>query len=197
MVVRKYYDELPTQIPYVIDPTAGPHYDDLDERGDAFDDWAVTRTDDLSVAWSRADPGAFVDWHSHGPDYYQIHVIISGRIRWHYKDNDGEEQYVEAGPREVVYLPAGSENRIEVVGDEELEKIVVSPRLHMTRMEYFLKDGGYRRQSEYGEDAALVFDSSNDRVVSMTEDAILNLDEIEEELDSKGEQDTLTEDERA
>lgn len=183
MVVDKYRDELPTQIPYRIDPTAGPHYDDLEDRGDSFDDWAVARTDDLSVAWSRADPGAFVDWHSHGPDYYQIHVIISGRIRWHYLDNDGDEQYIEAGPREVVYLPAGAENKIEVVGDEELEKIVISPRVRTTRMEYFVKDGGYRRQSTYGDNAALVFDTNNDRVVSMIEEAILNLDEVEQRRD--------------
>lgn len=180
MVVSKYYDELPSQVPYVIDPKSGTYYEELGERGDNFDDWKIVRTSDLGVAWTRADPGAEVDWHSHAPDFYQIHVVLKGTIRWYYKDNDGEERYVEASEGEAVYLPGGSENKIEVVGDEEHEKIVITPQLHLTRMEYALKEGGYRRKSAYSREAALVYDNVNDREVHVEEDAIVNLEEVRE-----------------
>lgn len=180
MVVDKFYDALPEQTPYVIDPKRGPKYTDLEEHGSDFDDWGIVRTNDISVSWTRADPGATVDWHSHGPDFYQIHVVLSGRIRWYYKDNDGEEQYTEAGPGEAVYLPGGAENKIEVVGDEEHEKIIITPRVHMARMEYFLKDGGYRSESDFEHRGALVYDDANDREVAVEEDAIVNIDEVRE-----------------
>lgn len=180
MVVDKYYDELPDQIPYLIDPKKGPTYDDLKEHGHSFDDWGVVRTNDISVTWGRADPGATLDWHSHAPDFYQIHVVLKGRIRWYYKDNEGEEQFIEAGPGQAVYLPGGSENKIEVVGDEEHEKILINPRLNMNRLEYFIKDGGYRRETDFGNEAALVYDENNDIEVDITEEAIINLEEVRE-----------------
>lgn len=180
MVVDKYYDELPDQIPYLIDPKAGPKYHDLEEHGHSFDDWGVVRTNDICVTWSRADPGSVLDWHSHAPDFYQIHVVLKGRIRWYYKDNEGEKQHVEAGPGEVLYLPGGSENKIEVVGDEEHEKILINPRVRMSRLEYFIKEGGYRRQTDFGHEGALVYDNDNDREVDVTEDAIVNLEEVRE-----------------
>lgn len=185
MVVEKFYDALPTQQPYLIDSQKGPNYDDLEE----WDDYGLVRTNDLLTLWARGDPGATIKWHSHAPDFYQVLVTIKGRCRWTYKDNDGEERFVEAGPGETIFLPGGCENKVEVVSDEEHVHLTIAPRLSMSRMEYVVKDGGYRRKTDFSKHAALVYDNINDRPVHVHEDAIINMDEVNERTNGTDESD--------
>lgn len=182
MVVDKFYDALPRQQPYLIDSTEGPNYDDLEE----WDDYGLVRTNDLLTLWARGDPGATIKWHSHAPDFYQVLVTIKGRCRWTYKDNDGNERSVEAGPGETLFLPGGCENKVEVVSDEEHVHLTIAPRLSMSRMEYVVKEGGYQRKTDFSKHAALVYDNINDREVHVEKDAILNMDEIEQRKAAEG-----------
>ena len=78
---------------------------------------SVMLTNDMYVTWTTGEPGDSFPIHSHMPEMYQILTTIKGECVWYYKDNDGEEQSIEAGPGDVVYLPGGAENRVEVVGD--------------------------------------------------------------------------------
>lgn len=182
MVVDKFYDALPRQQPYLIDSTSGPNYDDLEE----WDDYGLVRTNDLLTLWARGDPGATIKWHSHAPDFYQVLVTIKGRCRWTYKDNDGEERSIEAGPGETIFLPGGCENKVEVVSDEEHVHLTIAPRLSMSRMEYVVREGGYRRKTDFSKHAALVYDNINDREIHIEEDAIMNMDEIEQRRAAEG-----------
>lgn len=182
MVVDKFYDALPRQQPYLIDSTSGPNYDDLEE----WDDYGLVRTNDLLTLWARGDPGATIKWHSHAPDFYQVLVTIKGRCRWTYKDNDGEERSIEAGPGETIFLPGGCENKVEVVSDEEHVHLTIAPRLSMSRMEYVVREGGYRRKTDFSKHAALVYDNINDREIHVEEDAIMNMDEIEQRRAAEG-----------
>jgi quercetin dioxygenase-like cupin family protein len=96
---------------------------------------SVMLTNDMHVTWTTGEPGDSFPLHSHMPEMYQILTTIKGECIWYYKDNDDEEQSIKAGPGDVVYLPGGAENRVEVVGDEEHIHIGSYPRVRVPRVE--------------------------------------------------------------
>lgn len=172
--VEKNYWALPKQRPFKISAERSPLVAEAGEEEDAppMEIHSTVLTNDLITTWTTGEPGATIPWHSHSPEMYQILFNISGRCVWHYKDNDGEVQSVEGGPGEIVYLPAGAENKVEVVGDEHHLHIGVLKRPRVPRLEHLVGDtAGIYDPREFP--AALVYDDMNDEVVRMDEDAVL------------------------
>lgn len=172
----KDYSVLPRQKPWVVD--VGACGKSVREEGDGVytTQWPLV-TNRWIMTFSRGEPGAGLDWHTHMPSGEQFHYCISGEATWYYKDNDGEEQTVTAGPHQAVYLPGGLENRFEVVGDEEDHTHVsFIPKLPIIRVEQLLgESGGKYNPREYSRrgPAALRYDNDRDEVVHKDDDAIL------------------------
>jgi quercetin dioxygenase-like cupin family protein len=129
-------------------------------------------TNDVITTWTEGEPGATIPWHSHSPEMYQVLVNIEGRCRWYYRDNDGVERSIEGGPGEVIYLPAGAENKVEVVGDEHHVHVGILKRPRVHRLEHLFEGAeGLYDPREFP--AAFVFDDMNDRVVRKDDDAVI------------------------
>jgi quercetin dioxygenase-like cupin family protein len=172
----KNYAVLPQQQPLKINIEDSPllaEAADVDEDEVAMDIRPTILTNDIITTWTEGDPGAVIPWHSHSPEMYQVLVNIKGRCRWEYRDNDGEVQSVEGGPGDVIYLPAGAENRVEVVGDERHIHIGILKRPRVPRIEHLTGElGGLYDPTEFP--AALVIDDMNDRVVRKGDGVELN-----------------------
>lgn len=96
---------------------------------------SVMMTNDIYMTYTTGQPGDILPWHSHMPEMYQILTTIKGECIWHYKDNSGNERSIHAGPGDIIYLPGGAENKVEVVGDEEHIHIGSYPRTRVPRVE--------------------------------------------------------------
>jgi quercetin dioxygenase-like cupin family protein len=163
MVVEKDYDALPDQGPIKIKNDSAPDYEQ--------ESWVngIAKTNGISVSWVKGEPGDVIEWHTHGPDYYQILVCLQGVNRWYYRDNNDEEQSIDVEAGETLFLPGGITNKEEVLGDEPHIHITIAPNLHMTRWEY-------HDPNEYPPvnfKKALHYDDLRDKIVSMDEDAIV------------------------
>lgn len=128
------------------------------------------RTNDVWISWTRGDPGDIIEWHTHVPDMYQILIVLEGECRWHYLNNDGEEQTITAEADEVVYLPAGATNKVEVIGEEHHTHMAVSPVSTFNRVEHQLGGAPYT-MDEFN--VGLWFDSIRDEIVEADEDALI------------------------
>jgi quercetin dioxygenase-like cupin family protein len=165
--MEKNYGLLPQQRPLKVSLDESPV---LDEAADTAEDEIPMEirptilTNDVITTWTQGEPGAIVPWHSHSPEMYQVLVNIEGRCVWEYKDNNGEVQSIEGGPGEIIYLPAGAENRVQVVGDEKHTHIGILKRPRVPRIEHLIGDtAGLYDPTEFP--AALVMDDMNDRIV--------------------------------
>ena len=172
-MVEKDYAVLPTQQAYKVDVDAAPIVAEgkTDEGESTMDIRSTVLTNDIIVTWTTGEPGDIVPWHSHSPEMYQILLTTEGECVWYYKDNEGETQSIEAGEDEIVYLPAGAENKMEVTGDGHHTHIGVLKRPRIPRIEHLLGETAdlYDAREFPG---AFVFDDMNDAVVRMDEDAV-------------------------
>lgn len=98
-------------------------------------------TNDFHISYIEGEPGSAIPWHTHTPIMQQAYIPIAGRVRVSYKDNDGEVHSTEAEQGEMAYLPAGAHNKIEAVGEERLEMLVVERETLVGRVEQLLEDG--------------------------------------------------------
>ena len=174
MNAEKNYEMLPEQQAYSIDVSKSPVLAEAANTGPdeaPMEIRSTILTNDCITTWTSGDPGAVIPWHNHSPEMYQVLVNIKGRCVWHYKDNAGEERSIEGGPGDIVYLPAGAENKVEVVGDEEHTHIGFLKRPRVPRIEHLYgeTDGLYNPR-EFP--AAFVYDDMNDRIVRQHEEAV-------------------------
>ncbi|QLD86144.1 hypothetical protein HWV23_10550 [Natronomonas halophila] len=167
MPTKKNYGVLPQQQPHKISVDESPVLAEAASVGEdemPMEIRSTVLTNDVITTWTEGDPGAVVPWHSHSPEMYQILVNLEGRCVWEYRDNNGEVQSIEGGPGEIIYLPAGAENRVEVVGDEHHTHIGILKRPRVPRIEHLIGDTDELYDpTEFP--AALVMDDMNDRVV--------------------------------
>jgi len=167
VAIAKNYGVLPEQQPFKIKVEDSPLIAEAASVGDhetAMEIRSTILTNDIITTWTEGDPGAIIPWHSHSPEMYQILVNIEGRCVWKYRDNDGEVQSIEGGPGELIYLPAGAENRVEVVGDERHMHLGILKRPRVPRIEHLIGDTRHLYDPKKFP-AALVIDDMNDRVV--------------------------------
>lgn len=176
MVVEKNHQVLPTQKAYKVDAKQSPQIAEAvkyekDDDSPEMDIRGTVLTNDVITTWSEGEPGATIPWHSHSPEMYQVLVNFKGRCKWYYKDNDNQQRSIEGGPGDIIYLPAGAENKVEVVGDEHHVHVGMLKRPRVHRLEHLLgeTDGLYDPR-EFP--AAFVFDDMNDRVVRKKESAV-------------------------
>lgn len=129
-------------------------------------------SNEFHVAYIEGEPGAAIPWHTHTPIMYQTYMPLQGRIEISYKDNDGEVHSVEAGPDEIVYLPAGAHNKIKAIGDERVRMYVIERETLITRVEHLVGDakGLYdpKNDPEYG----LELDTLRGNVLEVDDDAV-------------------------
>jgi len=174
-MVQIDYSVLPKQKAYRIDVNEAPIIDESGDMDEGDEGAAAIRspilTNDNIITWTTGNPGDVIPWHTHSPEMYQILINIEGRCVWHYKDNEGNEQSIEGGPGDIIYLPAGAENKVEVVGDEPHTHIGVLRRPRVPRIEQLIGDAeGVYDHREFP--AAFVYDDMNDKVVHMDENAV-------------------------
>ncbi|WP_313691820.1 cupin domain-containing protein [Halorarum halobium] len=176
MVAHKNYAALPRQKPFKVKATASPTVAEAGETADGdphMTIYSTVLTNDFISTWTTGEPGATIPWHSHSPEMYQVLFNVEGRCRWHYKDNDGTERSIDGNPGEVIYLPAGAENRVEVIGDEQHTHIGALKRPRVPRLEHLMGETeGLYDHTEFP--AALVYDDMNDRVVRQVDSALVD-----------------------
>jgi len=127
---------------------------------------------DFHVAYAEGDPGCVIPWHTHTPIMYQTYMPLQGRIEVAYKDNEGETHSVEAGPQEIVYLPAGAHNRVEAVGDERVKLYVVERETLIPRVEQLVGDAEGIYDPKTDPEFGLQIDSLRGNVIDADEDAV-------------------------
>lgn len=166
------YSALPTQRAYNVSALDVDPIAQISQDGDQSiqNIRPVMASMDFNLTWTTGEPGDVIPWHTHVPSIYQMLVNTEGRCVWYYKDNDGEERSIEAGPGDVIYLPGGAANKVEVVGDEPHTHMGIYPKTPIPRVEQQLGMGGnvYDPKSvNYG----LWYDNVRDEVVTMDESA--------------------------
>lgn len=162
MVFEKDYSNLPPQDAFKV--TAKSTKTIPYER--EIQVYTSIKTNDIVQNWITAEPGAVIDWHTHAPDMYQIHTIIEGECTWHYRDNDGETRSIVGREGEVVFLPPGAENKVEVTGDEPLVEIGTTRRSRTGRLERLSGESDTQTTP-----SGVVYDDMNGRFVYRDDDA--------------------------
>lgn len=166
------YSALPDQQVYKVSaPDVDPIAKISQDEGQSIQNIRpVMATNDVSFTWTTGEPGDVIPWHTHVPSVYQILVTTQGECVWHYKDNNGDEQSMETGPGDVIYLPGGAANKVEVIGDEPHTHLGVYPKTPIPRVEQLLGIGGdvYNPKDMQ---PGLWYDNIRDEVVTMDESA--------------------------
>jgi quercetin dioxygenase-like cupin family protein len=164
MVSEKNYSVLPEQRPLKVRGRDSPSI------GLGLEARFPIITNDCMVSYTTGEPGHTIDWHSHMPEEYQVHLSFSGGQRWHYKDNDGTTCEVEASEGEVLYLPGGAENQVEVTGSGYHEHIALINKAPLQRVEQLTGEGDLKPEQLR---AGLRFDNVRDEVVYQSDDAVV------------------------
>lgn len=130
-------------------------------------------TSDFQIVIYEDDPGASRVWHAHMPDMYQIIYGLKGEIEWTYKDGDEEIRTTTVGPGEALYVPGGFDHKTKVVGDEPNRHLIIMPRTHVGRInDMFGTHIEKHLYSSVRDRAGLWYDTVNDRLVNIDEDAV-------------------------
>lgn len=171
------FENLPPQQGFKIDVRKLGGYTLVDEATETEEEPMmdlVTRplgTNDFHVAYIEGEPGQALAWHTHTPIMHQAYLPLAGRVEVSYRDHDGEAHSVEAGPNEIIYLPAGAHNKVKVVGEERLRLYVIERETLIPRVEQLVgdSDGLYdpKEDPEYG----LEIDTLRGRVLQRDEEA--------------------------
>lgn len=129
-------------------------------------------SNDMHVSWIEGEPGEAIPWHTHTPIMYQLYVPFQGRVAVNYKDNDGEPHRTEAGPEELVYLPPGAHNKIELIGDEDVKLMVIEYETLITRVEHLVGDSKGIYDPKEDPYYALELDTLRGRVLELDEHCV-------------------------
>ena len=164
------YSKLPKQEPWRVDIEKSPGWSGI-TAGSSQKHIPII-TNDYICSYSTNEPGDEIDWHTHMPSLYQVQIITQGKKRFHYIDNDGEEQSMEAHAGEAVYLPGGMHNRVEYFGDEPQQGITLMPNIPFKRVEHMFGEH-LDKYDPRDIPAGLQYDNVNDRVIKKTDSAII------------------------
>lgn len=177
MVSEKDYSVLPEQQAYKIKPDDCPVITEPGALEDEESNQEIRETvitNDFHVTYTTGEPGDIIPWHTHMPSLYQVLITLEGECIWYYKDNDGEEQSIHAEPGDIVYLPGGAENKVEVVGEDSHTHIGIYPKVPIPRVEQLVGDAENTYDPWELSDSivGLRIDTDNDEVRHMDEDAV-------------------------
>ena len=151
----------------------GVEADDFSEGQPMFD--VLSRplgTNDFPSSDIEGDPGQAIPWHTHTPITQQASIPTNGRVRVGYTDTDEETHSTEAGPGEMASLPAGAHTKIEAIGEDRLEMLVVERETLIGRVEQLLEDseGGYDPKDDPASSPGI--DSLRGEVIRRDADAV-------------------------
>lgn len=129
-------------------------------------------SNDMHISWIEGNPGEGIPWHTHTPIMYQLYIPFQGRVAVNYKDNDGETHRTETDPGEIVYLPPGAHNKIELIGDEYVNLMVIEYETLITRVEHLVGDSEGLYDPKEDPYYALELDTLRGNVLEMDEDCV-------------------------
>jgi mannose-6-phosphate isomerase-like protein (cupin superfamily) len=147
------YENLPAQQGYVIDTNEladdQSHHRAEGETADVVQ--RLFATNELRIAYVEMGVGQEFARHTHTPDLYQIYFPVEGTLGVSYIDNDGQEQYGEAEPGEVLYLPPGADNKLVNAGDTRLRIFTADQAKPVSRVGQIIEG---EADSQYAPDEA-------------------------------------------
>lgn len=136
----------------------------------------IFQTNDMVLVHLEGVEGEEIPWHTHHPSEDQFLVVLDGRVRFHYRDNDGEEHVTEAAGGQAVYLPPGAHNK-ETVIDGPAELLAAWPRVGPDRLDFFIEGttGDFSEETIYDPydlpHVAVEYDNLRGRIIDINEDA--------------------------
>jgi quercetin dioxygenase-like cupin family protein len=154
------HTHLPDQTMYRVTLEEASHF----EQGqDEVTTYPLFITNEFKFLYFEIEPDGAIDWHTHTPGFDEVCMCLNGRAEFVLEQEDGDLQTLEIGPREFVYLPGGARHRIEGVGGNRYEGLVVMPSDPVARMEMVEGASPYRIEDW---PVALWIDRKRDEVVS-------------------------------
>lgn len=96
-------------------------------------------TNDLHISYGVGEAGATAPWHTHAPGMYQCILPLEGRVKYWYKDNDGDDHSAVVGPGQMLYLPNGAHNKAEHVDDARV-LVVECRETYNARVDHMLAE---------------------------------------------------------
>lgn len=137
----------------------------------------LLQSNTMTVMHLEGDEGDSIPWHTHTPTMDQLIIVLEGRVKFAYKDNDGEVHEIEAGKGEAVYLPPGAHNKDEIL-EGPAEMLISQPRVGVNRLDFFIKGttGDFSEDSIYDPHdlphVALEYDNLRGNVIDMDEGSV-------------------------
>lgn len=137
----------------------------------------LIQTNTMTVMHLECPEGHGIPWHTHAPTMDQFIIVTKGRVKFGYKDNDGEVHTVEAGEGEAVYLPPGAHNNDEVL-EGPAEMLISQPRVGVNRLDFFIEGttGTFSDDKIYDPHdmphVALEYDNLRGNVLEMKDEAV-------------------------
>ncbi|MFB6311660.1 MAG: cupin domain-containing protein [Salinirussus sp.] len=163
-----------------LDALAGSHhhdkYEDESQRPDDPIPHVQTyafQANEFDLGYVEADPGETIAWHNHAPALYQIYIPLEGRVRMTYIDSEGNERSGEGERGDLLYLPPGATNKMEVVGDETLKILAVERGVGVKRVDQILEEYADDEYDPFSDpDTALSIDTLRGEVRELNETAV-------------------------
>lgn len=137
----------------------------------------LIQTNTMTVMYLEGEEGEGIPWHTHTPTMDQFIITTRGRIKFWFKDNDGETHEAEIGAGEAFYLPPGAHNKDEIL-EGPAEFFVIQPRTGVNRLDFFIEGstGTFDEDSLYDPHdlphVALEYDNLRGKVIDIKEDAV-------------------------
>lgn len=125
---------------FKIDIEATPTNTEIGQTGDssAGGSRRLIQTNTMTVMHLHGEEGEGIPWHTHTPTMDQFIVPTKGRVKFWFKDNDGETHEAEVGEGESFYLPPGAHNKDEIV-EGPAEFLLFQPRVGVNRLDFFIE----------------------------------------------------------
>lgn len=137
----------------------------------------LIQTNTMTVMHLEGEEGDSIPWHTHTPTMDQFIVPLKGRVKFWYKDNEGETHEAEAGEGEALYLPPGAHNKDEIL-EGPAKMLIFQPRVGVNRLDFFIEGttGTYSEDAIYDPldlpHVALEYDNLRGNVIDMHKDAV-------------------------
>lgn len=125
---------------------------------------------DVMTFLFAGQPGGGFEWHTNNPELDQLYLCLEGRCTFTVAQPDDEEEVIELRSDEIAYLPSGARHKMDIIGSDDHQGIIIYRATKVDRLE--MLDPDHDDLDVESLPIALWIDRMRDEIIRMDENVV-------------------------